>query len=132
MSRISDTRIADIARLAAGHRSLRMLVLFGSRARGEMRATSDWDLGYLADPAFDPLALLGELSHALATDRIDLVDLGRAGAQLRFRVAAESHPVYFSDPNVFIRFWTDAVEFWCDAAPLIEAGYREVLAGLRG
>ena len=60
------------------------------------------------------------------------MDLARAGAQLRFRVAAEGQPVYAADPTAFRLFWTEAVGFWCDAAPVIEAGYREVLAGLDG
>src|SRR5438552_824836 len=65
--------------IAAGREGLELLVLFGSRARGEARQGSDWDFGYLADERFDPLDLLLPLVTALGTDRIDLVDLRRAG-----------------------------------------------------
>jgi predicted nucleotidyltransferase len=123
-------RDADIARLARRHPGLRLLVLFGSRARAETGPRSDWDLGYLAGPPFDPDALLAELVEALGADRVDLVDLDRAGAQLRYRVAAEARVLHTADPEAFPRFWMDAVSFWCDAGPLIEAGYRDVLARL--
>jgi uncharacterized protein len=130
MSSGPDPAINHIARLAARDPHLRLLVLFGSRARGDVHASSDWDLGYLAESGFDPLTLLAELGQALATDHIDLVDLARAGAQLRFRVAAEGQPVYASHSGVFPEFQHESVRFWCDAAPIIQAGYREVLAGL--
>jgi hypothetical protein len=52
-------------------------------------ALIDRDFGYLADERFDPLDLLPPLVTALGTDRIDLVDLRRAGALLRLRVARD-------------------------------------------
>jgi predicted nucleotidyltransferase len=130
MSGARDPAIEHLVRLAAGHPHLRLLVLFGSRARGDMLASSDWDLGYLADSDFDPLALLSELGQALRTDRIDLVDLALVGGQLRFRVAAEGQPIYASHEGVFPQFQQEAVRFWCDAGPIIEAGYRDLLARL--
>ena len=120
-----------LARLAAEHRGFRLLVLFGSRARGDAHAQSDWDFGYLSDERVDPAALVTSLVDCLATDRVDLTDLARAGALLRFRAAAEGHPVYASDPAAFERFWLDAVSFWCDAGPILRAGYADVLARLR-
>lgn len=131
-SSLHDSWIGQLARVAANHRGLRLLVLFGSRARGDVHAWSDWDLGYLADRDFDPLALLADLGGTLATDRIDLVDLARAGAQLRFRAAAEGRLIYAADAVAFPRFWLEAVRFWCDAGPVIEAGYHGVLVGLGG
>jgi hypothetical protein len=29
-----------------------------------------------------------------------------------------------------IRFWLEAVSFWCDAVPVIERGYESVLSRL--
>lgn len=69
-----------------------LLVLFGSRARGEERADSDWDLAYRVarggNESFDPDGLLADLVRVLGSDRIDLVDLSRGSALLRFRIAA--------------------------------------------
>ncbi len=109
---------------------LRLLVLFGSRARGDASRTGDWDFGYLAGPEFDPDRLLADLAGALATDRIDLVDLARAGGQLRFRAARDGRVLYEPQPGAFGRFWMEAVSFWCDAAPVLEHAYAGVLARL--
>lgn len=111
-----------------------LLVLFGSRARGEARPDSDWDLAYRvgkgANGSFDPDALLADLVRALGSDRIDLVDLNRGSALLRFRIAAEGKPVYQTDPDAFRAFQLEAVRFWCDVAPVLERSYGDVLAGL--
>lgn len=120
-----------IAGIRARHPALRLLVLFGSRARGDARGESDWDLGYLADAGLDPDALLLDMVSALGTDRIDLVDLARAGAQIRFRAAGEGRVLHEVDPGVFEKFWLEAVHFWCDAEPLLRAGYAQVLSRLR-
>jgi len=59
---------------------LRLLILFGSRARGDGWDGSDWGLAYRVGPTFDPNALLAALLRTLEIDRIDLVDLDRAGS----------------------------------------------------
>jgi len=106
---------------------LRLLVLFGSRSRRDEYERSDWDFGYLADPSFDPDAFLVDLTRHLKTDEVDLVDLDRAGGVLRFRVASEAQVLYEAKPDLFADFWFQAVSFWCDAEPILEAAHREVL-----
>ena len=121
----------QLARIGARHPKLRLLLLFGSRARGDARERSDWDLGYLADDGFDPDALLLDLVNALGTDRVDLVDLARAGAQLRFRAVGDGRVLYEAAPGLFGKLWIEAVDFWCDIEPLLRDGYAQVLARLR-
>ena len=113
------------------HGRLRLLILFGSRARGDAHGRSDWDLGYLARHGMDADALLLSLVRALGTDRVDLVDLARAGAQVRFRAARDGRALYEAQPGLFGKFWLEAVDFWCDAEPLLRAGYAQVLGRLR-
>jgi len=125
-----DVLLDDLTRMAGVQKGLRLLVLFGSRARGDERADSDWDFGYLADRTFDPDSLLAALVTGLGNDRVDLADLDRAGAQLRYRVAAEARVVHAADEDVFARFWLRAVSFWCDVEPVLRAGYGAVLAEL--
>ena len=50
---------------AAKHAGLEVLVLFGSRARGDGVEGADWDFGYLASSQFDPAALFSDLVLAL-------------------------------------------------------------------
>ena len=117
--------------LAAREPGLELLVLFGSRGRGDARPVSDWDFGYLADKTFHPEAFLGRLVQTLGTERVDLADLERAGALLRFRAAREGRAVHERTPGRFAEFWLAAVHFWCDAGPLIREGYEANLASLR-
>lgn len=123
----ADERLRNLAHVAAGHDGLNLLVLHGSRARGEVRPDSDWDFGYLADGPFDPDALLASAVGALGADAIDLVDLSRASGQLRYRAAGEAQVVFARTAGAFDSFWLDAVSFWCDAAPVLRAGYDQVL-----
>jgi predicted nucleotidyltransferase len=119
--------VIELARKAPG---LDLLLLFGSRARGESHPGSDWDFGYLAETELDPYDLLAHLVLLLGTDRIDLVDLNLTNGLLRFRAAAEGRPLFESRPGIFDDFWLEAVSFWCDMGPIIRKGYEEVLQGL--
>lgn len=109
---------------------LRLLILFGSRARGDAGDRADWDFGYLADAGFDPDSLLADLARVLGVDRVDLVDLARAGGQLRYRAARDGRVLFEARRREFARFWTEAVTFWCDAAPVLGRAYAGVLERL--
>jgi predicted nucleotidyltransferase len=126
----NEHALRAIRDVCARHPALRLVVVFGSRARGDATAASDWDLAYLANDRLDRDELLADLVRALDTERIDLVDLERAGGLVRFRAARDGVVVFESQPDAFGRFWRDAVDFWCDAGPTIRAGYDDVLAEL--
>jgi predicted nucleotidyltransferase len=119
-----------ISELLSRHPGLRLAVVFGSRARAEATGASDWDIGYLADDRLDRDRLLSDLVNTLVTERIDLVDLERAGGLVRFRAARDGIVVFEAKPGDFARFWLEAVDFWCDAGPIIRAGYDDLLAEL--
>ncbi len=127
-----DGKLRELAIAARERRGLKLLVLYGSRARGQARPDSDWDLGYIADGPFDVDEFLAAAVGAFGSDAIDLVDLDRASGQLRFRAASEAVVLYARTEEAFASFWLDAVEFWCDAAPLLRAGYDKVLKGIAG
>lgn len=109
---------------------LRVLLLFGSRARGESHSASDWDFAYLADGTFDLPAFLGALVEIVGSDAIDLVDLDRAGGLLRFRAARDGVTLFEAQPRLAERFRLDAAHFWCEASPVLQRGYDAVLARL--
>ena len=119
--------IRGLARATPG---LELLMLYGSRARGDDTPQSDWDFAYLSEPGMDVVGLLGSLVSALGTDRIDLVDLRRAGGLLRFRAARDGEAVFESQAGAADRFRLEAAQFWCDVAPVLQRGYEDILAGL--
>ena len=120
--------VVSAARATVG---LDLLILFGSRARGNPRPGADWDFGYLADVAADVPGLLAAVVEALGDDQVDLVDLRRAGGLLRYRAARDGVLLHESEAEAFDRFRLEAVRFWCDNAPTFERGYEEILESLR-
>ena len=125
-----DDLIARVRGLAAARPGLELLVLYGSRARGDVRPGSDWDFGYLAGAGFDPDGLLADLVLALEADAVDLVDLARASGQLRYRAAADARVIFEPVPGTFDGFWFEAVSYWCDMQDIIRREYDAALARL--
>lgn len=122
---------SQLGRALAAHpaaAAVDLLVLHGSRARGDAGPSSDWDLGYLG-PA-DPAALVAAAVELLGTEAVDVADLARASALLRFRAARDGVALVERSPEAFLQFRLDAVTFWCDAGPVIRAAQDDVLASL--
>lgn len=88
---------AALASTARACRGFDLLILFGSRARGDARPGADWDCGYLADETTDVPALV----EALGDDRNDLVDLRTAGGLLRYRAARDGRPAHEASAGLF-------------------------------
>jgi predicted nucleotidyltransferase len=127
---ISRDLRADLARIAASDARISLLVLHGSRARGDAHERSDWDFAYEADAGTDVDGLLAALADRLKAERIDLVDLDRAGALLRHRVASDGVVLYERRPGRFDRFRLDAIHTWCDLAPVLQPLYEQALESL--
>ena len=115
---------------AADLPGLCLLVLHGSRGRGDAGPRSDWDFAYLADQQLDPTELLAKLTVAVGTAAVDLVDLFTASALLRFRAARDGVALLERPPGAFLQFRLEAVRFWCDAGPVIRTAQADVLAAL--
>ena len=126
-----DSVLDAVAATAQATVGLDLLILFGSRARGDARPGADWDFGYLADEVADVPALRAALVEVLDNDHIDLVDLGRASGLLRYRAACDGLLVYEARSDLFDRYRLQAAQFWCDNAPVFQLGYEDVLEALR-
>lgn len=93
--------------------SVRLVVLHGSRARGQAHGDSDWDLGVLSDRALtahDKLRLMDDLGLELevAPERIDILDLSTDAPLINYRVAMEGRLLrgHTSDWEFFrLRAW---------------------------
>ncbi len=130
MTPVEKGSLEDLRRAVRDLPGLDALLLFGSRARGDAHPLSDWDFGYLGSSALDAAGLQVSLVSTLGSDRVDLVDLARAGGLLRFRAAREGQLVFERAPGVTDAFRLEAARFWCDAQPVLERGYEHVLAEL--
>jgi predicted nucleotidyltransferase len=119
-----------LARVAQATPGLEVLLLFGSRARGDVHERSDWDVGYLAADEIDVATLAGAIVEIVGSDRVDIVDLRRASGLLRYRAARDGHLLYEARPRLAEAFRLDAAQFWCDVAPVLQRGYDGVLADL--
>lgn len=120
-------RLDAVRVVAARVPGLTLLLLHGSRSRGQEHAGSDWDLGYRGDA--DPATLLDAVASALGTDAVDLVDLDRATSLLRYEAARDGVALYTSG-DAYRDFVLEATRFWCDAGPVIRRAQQDVLAGL--
>ena len=126
----TEQAVERLRSVAAQYRGLQLLMLYGSRARGEEHARSDWDIGYLADRTLNSFALLGEVTQVLQTDAVDLVDLERASGLLRFRAASEGLVVYESAAGAYHDFAVAAALYWYDVEPIVRRTHDDILARL--
>ena len=121
-----------IRAIASAYPGLKLLVLHGSRARGDSHAGSDWDFAYSAEPELDVDSLMASLGEGLGTNHLDLADLDRASGLLRYKAASDGVAVYQREPALFEQFRLDAVSAWCDMAPVLGPAYAVSLARLVG
>ncbi len=126
MAQLGST-IERLRPLAAGQRGLTLLVLFGSRARGDAAPCADWDFGFLSDGSLDPPMLTAAMAEVVGSERLDLVDLERASGLLRYRAARDGVLVYEARPGLFDQLRFDAARFWYDAEPVLRPGYEAIL-----
>ena len=122
--------IDQIARIAKTSPHLELLVLHGSRARGDAHARSDWDFAFIGAPGFDADDLLARLAEAVRTDVLDLANLNRASGLLRFNVASSGFAVFESAPGAFDQFRLNAISAWLDMAGALGPAYDDRLERL--
>ncbi|MGH3777693.1 MAG: type VII toxin-antitoxin system MntA family adenylyltransferase antitoxin [Pseudonocardiaceae bacterium] len=94
--------------------------LFGSRATGRHRSTSDADIAIMPGRPLDLLAEAGladRLAHALQVPAVDLVDLRRAPLRLRGRVLEEGRLLYSADEPGRVAFEVRARSEYFDFLP---------------
>lgn len=109
---------------------LRLVVLHGSRARGDAHPGSDRDLAVLGDAPVDLAAVAAAVVEAVHSDAVDVVDLAGASALLRHRAARDGVALVERPVGAFLDFRLAATRFWCDVGPVVRAARQSVLADL--
>ena len=120
-------RLADLPQAIP---DLQLLVLFGSAARGRARLGSDIDLAVRCDGPADLDAFYLALAPRLGTDRLDVVDLHRAGPLLGMAVARTGRLLFEREPGAFREFQSLASRRYCDTDKLRRARRRAIHAFL--
>ena len=90
-TQILEKQMPQLLSVATSQPRVLAVFLFGSLADGYATPQSDIDLGVLFDRATNLKAELGfavQVSAALGTDQVDVVNLNRANLLLRFRAVA--------------------------------------------
>jgi predicted nucleotidyltransferase len=104
------------------HKAIRLLVAFGSVARGQHRPDSDLDLAVWLEAAdVTPLALVTldtALQPLFPGQHLDLVLLNSASPLLQFQVARQGLPLFEATPGVFQAFQVLAAKRYADTAHL--------------
>jgi predicted nucleotidyltransferase len=100
---------------------LKMLILFGSRARGDFNPQSDWDFAVvyeetlaknsLNDRVYSTLEVSDFISQILgiSPDKVDIVELNHAGLLISHFVARDGKLLYEREVGEFERFCNRAL-----------------------
>ena len=126
MASLIDGARAACANVGLELPDLELLILFGSAARERIRETSDVDVAVRCDAAADLDALFMALAPRLKSDRLDLVDLRRAGPLLAFEVARSGYVLFERTPGLFREFQSLAFRRYADTRKLRDAQKRSL------
>ncbi|MCA2641536.1 MAG: nucleotidyltransferase domain-containing protein [Microcystis aeruginosa Ma_QC_Ch_20071001_S25] len=105
MNRLVEKITAIVEKLP----NLKLLILFGSRARGEHRPDSDWDFAVLYGERSDrkdissllKIYTLLEQAFEIPDDKIDVVDLKECSPILAHYVARDGQLLYERETGLF-------------------------------
>lgn len=104
----------------------RLVVLYGSAARGDGAPPRDVDIGVLADDRLDTVALTNRLIRAFGIQAVDVADLGRADPLLLMSVARDGIPLYERSAGEFARFASLAVRRYADTRKFRDMEAQEI------
>ena len=116
-----------LRRAAVFFPEVKLVVLFGSTARGQSRPKSDVDLGILLEPYSADLRFRveAELGRAAARE-LDVILLDDAPPLLRFEIAREGILLFQREDHLWTGFKARAMVDWWDWAPT----HRMIAAGV--
>lgn len=120
-----------LRRDASAFSDARLVVLFGSVARGDAASWSDADVGVAGVSFWRGLEIGARLGEALGREP-HVVDLEAASDGLRYQVAREGLLLHEGEPGAWARFRAEAALRWFDLQPIVALcaeGVRRRLLG---
>ncbi len=117
----SIEKLREVAGAVARDADYRLVVLFGSAARGEPNPR-DLDIGIeSASGELDEIDAAVRFARALESDAVDVADLRRANPVLLMSVARDGIPLYEATGSEFAAFWSLAMRRYADTKKFRDA-----------
>ena len=119
----------EASRLGREVAGVRLIVLFGSVARGRATPMSDVDVGILGAECWPGLRIGAELAYLFQREP-HLVELDTASELLRYEIARDGVPLFERELDVWPRFRAEAIVRYLDFKPTLDlcvAGARRRL-----
>lgn len=110
--------IERLSRIAATIRGARLVVIFGSVARGRPSPWSDVDIGVSGGEYWEGLRIGAQIGAAIGREP-HVVDLDTASDALRFRVAREGILLWEDAPKTWTRFQADSAVRYFDVQSIV-------------
>jgi len=126
MDRVDKEKIAAIAK----RHNLALVVLFGSRAREDGRAKSDFDIAY---SSINPLELneenrmVVEFHSVFKTINVDIVNLRNANPLLLIKITEDGIPLYEAKESLFNNLCLYAMRVYRESGRLNDLRRASVL-----
>jgi predicted nucleotidyltransferase len=121
---VTRDQLRQAARQVAAALGCRLVILFGSAARGA--SPEDLDLGVLGDSVVDTVDATNRFIRALGLQAVDLADLRRADPLLLMLAARDGIPLYERSPGEFARFASLAARRYADTRKFRDAERLEL------
>lgn len=132
MANTSESLIAALRAAAAPLPEVDLVVLFGSRAAGRPRPTSDVDVAVALNTSNTAIRQTVEATLARACPLpLDVVFFNDAPPQLRFEIARSGTPIFSRSDAVWPRERARAMLDWWDWAPHARVLHQRGIARLR-
>lgn len=110
---------------------LKLLLLFGSRARGDARYDSDTDVAFMSGKKLDfneKAKLMMDLLPVVKAEetKIDVVDVKTANPLLLYGITRDAEVLYAEDIDIFHELCAAAFKKYIETIPLYEDMYERV------